>query len=115
MNVTKIYVDTLSMHGCGCYNVFSGARIFESETIHRSTCNGSLEIRQRNGKLLTISGDLNVTKIYVDTLSMHGCGCYNVFSGRYGKGMKVFISHGRKLTKHELGLRKVKSIYRVQC
>ena len=64
---------------------FVESRIFESETIHRSTCNGSLEIRQRNGKLLTISGDLNVTKIYVDTLSMHGCGCYNVFSGRYGK------------------------------
>ena len=61
------------------------SRIFESETINRSTCTGSLMFRQRNGKLLTISGDMNVTKIYVESVSMQGCGCYHMFSGRYGK------------------------------
>ena len=64
---------------------FVESRIFESETINRSTCKGSLVFRQRNGKLLKISGDMNVTKIHVNSVSMQGCGCYHMFSGRYAK------------------------------
>ena len=64
---------------------FCESRIFDSATINTSTCKGSLVFKQGNGKLLTLSGDMNVTKIYVESVSMQGCGCYQVFSGRYGK------------------------------
>ena len=125
---------------------FCESRIFDSATINTSTCKGSLVFKQGNGKLLTLSGDMNVTKIYVESVSMQGCGCYQVFSGRYGKvwfipsqskketknscqffinvfyekecyfkGAKACIHNGRKLTKHELGFRKVKSIFKVKC
>ena len=64
---------------------FCESRIFDSATINTSTCKGSLVFKQGNGKLLTLSGDMNVTKIYVESVSMKGCGCYQVFSGRYCK------------------------------
>ena len=49
-------------------------------------------------------------KTHVNSLLM-----FSMKRNVYFKGAKACIHNGRKLTKHELGFRKVKSIFKVKC
>ena len=70
----------------------------------------------RAGNKYLIKSTLYKTRLLIDTMQVHGCGCYSLHSQRYGGGSKRLISslNGMINSKH-LGFSKARSIYRIPC
>ena len=63
--------------------------VFDAPNIFGATCDGSLEIENKDGNRLTIIESVPETSIAFKSLKVHGCGCYLIHSGKKRPGSKT--------------------------
>ena len=94
------------------YETYS--QIFHSPEFTSTNCVGSLKFLTKSGNIKVVRGSINRTFIHVESVSMKGCGCFHLHSGKNGKGTKRKIFPGQKLGKTELGFNRVRITFRIE-
>lgn len=89
--------------------------IFDAPTIYGSTCSGSMEIETKDGNILILRESVTRTRISVERIKVHGCGCYSLHSGRYGRGSKQVVFPAQTWGQSDIGFSRIRSIFRIQC
>ena len=89
--------------------------IFDAPTIYGATCSGSIEIETKDGTILILRDTVTRTRLRVERIKVHGCGCYSLHSGRHGRGSKQVVFPAQTWDKSEIGFPKIRSIFRIQC
>ena len=92
------------------YNVIVAPEIFGAE------CSGSLVLETKEGDIQTVTENVVKTMIFMESVKVSDCGCYSIHSARNGRGARRILSAlmGR-LDRRDIGFRRVKSIYRINC
>ena len=102
-SVLLIFTSSLSFcHG----NVFD---VKENE----GECKGSVTLYEGSTETV-VTKDENV-KVSVDKIKLEGCGCFRLHDKKNGRGRSFFLGRQGEYTGEEMGLRKVRSVRRVEC
>ena len=90
--------------------------VFDAPNIFGATCDGSLEIENKDGNRLTIIESVPETSIAFKSLKVHGCGCYLIHSGKKGQGVRQLTFPSlQTLTQNDVGFPRIRSIFRIPC
>merc|ERR1711892_407788 len=90
-----------------CYgNVFD---VKENE----GECKGSVTLYEGSTETV-VTEDENV-KVSVDKIKREGCGCFRLHDKKNGRGRSFFLGRQGEYTGEDMGLRKVRSVRRVEC
>ena len=89
--------------------------VFDAPTIYGATCTGSMEIETEDGDRIIIIDTLTITRISMKSIKMHGCGCYSVYSRKYGRGAKQMMFPSQTWSKKDVGFSRIRSIFKIQC
>lgn len=89
--------------------------VFDAPTIYGATCTGSMEIETEDGDRIIIIDTLTSTRISMKSIKMHGCGCYSVYSRKYGRGAKQMMFPSQTWSKKDVGFSRIRSIFKIQC
>ena len=90
--------------------------IFDAPQYFGAECAGSLVIETKEGDRHLITESVTRTKIILDSISVTGCGCYSIHSARYGRGSRRLVSAIMgPMDRRDIGFRRIKSIYRIDC
>merc|ERR1711892_1640840 len=102
-SILIIFTSSLSL----CYgNVFD---VKENE----GECKGSVTLYEGSTET-GVTKDENV-KVSVDKIKMEGCRCFRLHDKKKGRGRSFFLGKQGEYTGEEMGLRKVRSVRRVDC
>merc|ERR1711892_1477633 len=77
-------------------------------------CQGSVTLYEGSTETV-VTKDENNLKVSVDKVKMEGCGCFRLHEKKNGRGRSFFLGRQGEYTGDETGLRKVKSVRRVEC
>ena len=105
------------------YIINTDAQVFDHHTKLDTTCNGSLVLKNTDGKetILPITETprdvyINLAEtVFILSAKVDGCGCYNLYYGKHGRRGSVTINSGQHLSKDQIELKKVRSVERVAC
>ena len=89
--------------------------VFEAPTIYGAICTGSMEIETEDGDRIIIIDILTSTRISMKSIKMHGCGCYSVYSRKYGRGAKQMMFPSQTWSNKDVGFSRIRSIFKIQC
>ena len=82
MNVFAIFFIIFLQH-------FVKADFIDAEVTERVVCNGSITIYEGSNKTV-VTEDRNI-KATLDLVKVEGCGCFTLYSRKWGKGKSFFL------------------------
>ena len=91
------------------------SQVIHVPNVDVTTCVGSLMFTTKSGDIKIITESLKKTFILMENVTMKGCGCFHIHSGRGGRGSKSIIYPGQRLENSALGFSKIRSIFRAEC
>ena len=86
------------------------ADLIDAEVTERVVCKGSVTIYEgSNNTVVTEDSDM---KSILDLVKVEGCGCFNLYSRKGGKGNSFFLGGSGNYSRAEVGWRKVRSVWK---